>query len=294
MSTRPWREVPRQDGRRFVVTGASGGIGLETAKALAARGAQVVLAVRNLDKGRAAAAQMEGELELALLDVSDLSSVRAFADSVGPVDVLVNNAGALALPFALSPDGVELHLATNHLGHFALANLLLPRLTDRVVIVGSPAHRHGELDLEDLGWTRRTYRPYAAYADSKLANLLFMAELQRRLTAAGSRLRVTGAHPGSTATQITASTGSRIKTWVGEFGHQLVGMKPWRGALPTLYAATMDVPGNTYVGPHRIREMNGWPTGVGRSQRAIDPDLAKALWAESERLSGVTFPLSRP
>ena len=118
-----------------------------------------------------------------------------------------------------------------------------------------------------------------------------MAELQRRLTAAGSTLRVTGAHPGSTATGITGSTGSRLKTFVGKHGLKLVGMSAWQGALPTLYAATMDVPGNTYVGPHRLREMNGWPTGVGRSQRALDPDLAKELWAESERLSGVAFPL---
>jgi len=257
---------------------------------LAEQGAHVVLAVRNLDKGKAAAAQMDGDVELGLLDVSDLSSVRAFAESVAEVDVLINNAGVLALPFGRSPDGVEMHFATNHLGHFALANLLLPRLTDRVVVVGSPSHRHGELPLDDLDWSRRPYKAYGAYADSKLANMLFMAELQRRLTAAGSTLRVTGAHPGTTATSITASTGSRLKTFVGDFGHKLVGMPVWQGALPTLYAATMDVPGNTYVGPHRLQEMIGWPTGVGRSQRAMDPDLAKALWAESERLSGVTFP----
>jgi NAD(P)-dependent dehydrogenase (short-subunit alcohol dehydrogenase family) len=291
MATEHWRDVPRQDGRRFIVTGASGGIGLETARVLVERGASVVLAVRNLERGRAAAAQMSGDVQLGLLDVADLSSVRAFAEGVGSVDVLINNAGALALPFGTSPEGVELHLATNHLGHFALTNLLLTRLTDRVVVVGSPSHRHGHLDLDDLGWTKRRYRPYAAYADSKLANLLFLAELQRRLTAAGSTLRATGAHPGSTATGITGSTGSRLKTVVGSYGHRLAGMKTWQGALPTLYAATMDVPGNTYVGPHSVRELRGWVTGVGRSQRALDPDLAKALWAESERLSGVGFPL---
>jgi NAD(P)-dependent dehydrogenase (short-subunit alcohol dehydrogenase family) len=291
MATERWSGVLPQDGRRFIVTGASGGIGLETARVLAERGAHVVLAVRNLDRGRAAAARMSGDVEVSLLDVADLRSVRAFAERVESVDVLVNNAGALALPFGTSPDGVELHFATNHLGHFALTNLLLPRLTDRVVVVGSPSHRHSDLDLEDLAWARRRYRPYAAYADSKLANLLFMAELQRRLTAHGSTLRVTGAHPGSTATGITGSTGSRVKTRIGDVGHRLVGMKPWQGALPTLYAATMDVPGNSYVGPHSVRELRGWVTGVGRSQRALDPALAKALWAESERLSGVSFPL---
>jgi NAD(P)-dependent dehydrogenase (short-subunit alcohol dehydrogenase family) len=160
--------------------------------------------------------------------------------------------------------------------------------------VGSRSHHSGVLDLDDLDWQRRGYRPYAAYAQSKLANLLFLAELQRRLTAAGSTLRVTGAHPGSTATAITSRTGSRVKTWVGSFGHRLVGMPAWRGALPTLFAATMDVPGNTYVGPDRFSEMRGWPVQVGRSRTAGDPDLAKALWARSEQLGGVSFPFSRP
>ncbi|MBJ7356043.1 oxidoreductase [Nocardioides sp.] len=289
-----WREVPRQDGRTFVVTGASSGIGLETAKALAGAGARVVLGVRDPAKGRAAAEQMTGEVEVAQLDVADLSSVRAFADGLDAVDVLVNNAGVLGLPYGLSPDGVELHFATNHLGHFALANLLLPRLTDRVVVVGSASHRAGRLDLDDLGWQRRRYVPYAAYGASKLANLLFLAELQRRLTAVGSRLRVTGAHPGTTSTAITSGSGSRAKQLVGKYGHRLIGMPSWQGALPTLYAATMDVPGNTYLGPHRLREMVGWPTPVGRSDRALDPDLARALWDESERLSGVTFPFVQP
>jgi NAD(P)-dependent dehydrogenase (short-subunit alcohol dehydrogenase family) len=287
----PWRDVPPQEGRRFVVTGASSGIGLETAKALAVAGAQVVLAVRSPDKGLAVANQMPGDVEVRRLDVADLSSVRAFADEVGPVDVLINNAGVLGLPFGLSPDGVELHFATNHLGHFALTNLLLPRLTDRVVVVGSASHRSGELELDDLGWERRRYGAFAAYGASKLANLLFLAELQRRLTAVGSTLRATGGHPGTTSTHITSGSASWPKRMVGKYGHRLVGMPPWQGALPTLYAATMDVPGNTYVGPHRFREMVGWPTPVGRSDRALDPELAKALWTESERLSGVSFPL---
>jgi NAD(P)-dependent dehydrogenase (short-subunit alcohol dehydrogenase family) len=286
-----WRDVPRQDGRRFVITGASGGLGAETARVLAERGARVVLAVRNLEKGEQVARTIEGDVEVRHLDVADLSSVADFVRELGPVDVLINNAGVMALPFGVSPDGVELHFATNYLGHFALTNGLLPEVSDRVVVVGSVAHRRGELDLTDLAWERRGYHPFAAYAASKLANLLFLAELQRRLTAAGSTLRATGGHPGSTATQITGNTGSPLKTFVGGFGHKLVGMATWQGALPILYAATMDVPGNSYLGPHRLREMSGWPTGVGRSRAAVDPDLGKALWAESERLSGVTFPL---
>jgi NAD(P)-dependent dehydrogenase (short-subunit alcohol dehydrogenase family) len=286
-----WRDVPSQDGRRFVVTGASGGLGAELVRVLAGRGARVVLAVRSLEKGETLARTIDGDVEVRRLDVADLSSVAEFAEDLGPVDVLINNAGVLALPFGLSPDGVELHFATNYLGHFALTSRLLPQLTDRVVVVGSAAHRRGELDLADLRWERRGYQPFAAYAASKLANLLFLAELQRRLTAAGSTLRATGGHPGSTATGITGNTGSRLKTFVGEFGHKLVGMAAWQGALPILYAATMDVPGNSYFGPHRLREMSGWPTGVGRSRAAIDPDLAGALWEESERLCGVTFPL---
>lgn len=297
MPTR-WREVPRQDGRRFVVTGANSGIGLETARALAEAGAHVVMACRSREKAEAAAATIRpdpaGGVEVRELDVSRLSSVRAFADGVlagERVDVLVNNAGVLGVPFGLSDDGVEMHLATNHLGHFALTNLLLPHLTDRVVVVSSVSHHGGVLDLDDLTWERRDYGGYAAYGASKLANLLFLAELQRRLTAAGSTLRATGAHPGSTSTAITGHTGSGLKTAVGSFGHKLVGMAPWKGALPTLYAATMDVPGNTYLGPIGIREMRGWPGPATRAPSAVDPDRGKALWAWSEETSGVTFPL---
>lgn len=292
-----WSAVPRQDGRRFVVTGANSGVGLETARTLAQRGAHVVLACRNADKGAAAVrdiGRVDGSVEVGLLDVSDLSSVRRFAGEVlaaGPLDVLVNNAGILGVPFGRSVDGIELQLATNHVGHFALANLLLPGLTDRVVVVSSQSHRHGDLRLDDLDWQQRGYSPYGAYGASKLANMLFLAELQRRLTAAGSTLRATGAHPGSTATSITSSSGDGWFAWLGSWGHGLVGMKPLQGAMSTLYAATMDVPGNTYLGPHRLREMNGWPVGVGRSRAAIDPELARAAWTASEELSGVTWPL---
>ncbi len=289
-STPGWsaQKVPPQDGRRFVVTGGNSGVGLETARVLLDRGADVVLAVRNRRRGESAAEQLPGKAEVRVLDLSDLASVRRFAAEVGPVDVLVNNAGILGVPFSRSTDGIELQFATNHLGHFALANLMLPGIRDRIVVVASTAHRAGELALDDLDWSRRGYRPFAAYAQSKLANLLFLAELSRRLTATGSAVRATGAHPGSTVTGITAHTGSRVKTFVGDHGHRFVGMPAPMGALPTLYAATMDVPGNTFVGPDGWRELKGRPTGVGRSRAAIDPDLAAALWLKSEELCGLS------
>lgn len=287
---RGW-QVPPQDGRRFVVTGATSGLGLETARALAANGAEVVLAVRNPDKGRAVAEQLTGKVEVCRLDVADLSSVREFADEVGPVDVLVNNAGVMAVPYALTVDGFETQVGTNHLGHFALTNLLLPRLRDRVVVISSDVHARGEVDPDDLSWERRTYKPFTAYAASKLANLLFLLELDRRLGEAGADVRAVGAHPGSTATAITANTGNALMTWVGSWGHKIAGMPVRKGALTTLYAATMDVPGNTFIGPDGFMEMRGWPTEVGRSPRAQDAALARRLWERSEELTGVAFGL---
>ncbi|GAA4364862.1 oxidoreductase [Nocardioides caricicola] len=290
MGNRGWAPA-RQDGRRFVVTGASSGLGLETARALAAAGADVVLAVRNTEKGTAAARSMSGAVEVRRLDIADLSSVREFADGVGTLDVLVNNAGVMAVPYGRTVDGFETQLGTNHLGHFALTNLLLPSITDRVVVVSSDAHARGEVDLDDLHWERRPYKPFAAYRASKLANLLFLLELDRRLRAAGSPVRAVGAHPGSTATAITGNTGNRFKTWVGSWGHKLAGMPVERGALTTLYAATTDLPGNTYIGPDGFLEMRGWPTEVDRSATARDAGLARGLWERSEELTGTTFPL---
>lgn len=290
MGNRGWAPA-RQDGRRFVVTGASSGLGLETARALAAAGAEVVLAVRSTEKGEAAARSMTGRVEVRRLDVADLASVREFAEVIGPIDVLVNNAGVMAVPRGHTVDGFETQLGTNHLGHFALANLLLPGISDRVVVISSDAHKRGVVDLDDLDWQRRPYKPFAAYRASKLANLLFLHELDRRLREAGSAVRAVGAHPGSTATAITGNTGNRFKTWVGSWGHRLAGMPVERGALTTLYAATVDVPGNTYVGPDGFLEMRGWPTEVGRSATARDADLARGLWERSEELTGVRFPL---
>ncbi|PWN03944.1 oxidoreductase [Nocardioides silvaticus] len=297
---RPWTAVPPQPGRRFVVTGANGGIGFQVARILGSRGAEVVLACRNLEKGEAAARQVPGydagRVSVRELDVSDLGSVRAFVDAFldehDGLDVLVNNAGVLGAPYGLTADGVETHFATNHLGHFALANLLLPRIRDRVVVTSSREHRSGSgLDVDDVNWERRPYRVFAAYAQSKLADLLFMSELQRRLTGAGSEVRAVGAHPGASSTNITSGTGNPVITWIGYHGQKLVSMPAWRGALCTVYAATMDVPGDTYIGPHGRLELHGWPAPARRSKAASDPVLARRLWEVSEKLSGVTFPL---
>lgn len=289
-------DVPDQTGRTFVVTGGAAGLGLEMSRSLAAAGAHVVLAVRTPTKGHEAAARIRrtgarGLVDVRRLDVASLDSVRAFAAGLPNVDVLVNNAGVMMSPESRTADGLELQLATNHLGHFALTNLLLPRITDRVVVHASLSHREGEIDVDDLDMERRGYSPYGAYAQSKLANLLFVAELQRRLTAAGSRLRVTAAHPGYSATNIQSGTDNRFFNWLSVVGNVSWGMRPWQGALPLLYAATMDLPGNSYVGPNGRGELTGWPTLVGRTPTASNPELAKALWVRSEELTGVTFPL---
>ena len=283
------RDLPSQAGRCVVITGATGGIGLAQARALTAAGARVVLAVRNRAKGEALAAELGASAHVANLDVSELSSVQRFADACPEIDVLINNAGVMAIPLRRTTDGLEAQLATNHLGHHLLTSLLLDRIRDRVVVVASQAHRHSHPVVDDLNWERRPYSAYAAYADSKLANLLFLAELQRRLTAAGSTLRVTGAHPGYTSTGITANTGSRGFGLLSTAGNRLFGMSAEQGALPILFAATLDVPGNSYVGPHGPGELWGSPVLVGRSALASDPALARAVWAWSDSVTGASW-----
>lgn len=288
-------DVPPQTGRTAVVTGANSGLGLETARTLAAAGAHVVLAVRDVARGEAAAAGLPGSTEVRRLDLADLASVREFAAGwSGPLDVLVNNAGVMWVPAGETVDGFETHLGTNHLGPFALTNLLLPHVTDRVVTVSSSTHRMGGLDLDDLQWRRRPYSPTAAYAATKLANLLFTLELQRRLTAAGSRLRATAAHPGYAATNLQSHTGNRAWNAVMAVANRVVATSAAEGALPTLFAATADVPGGSYAGPSRLAETRGGPTLVGRTAAASDPALAARLWACSAELTGTDFPASLP
>ena len=251
-----------------------------------------MVAVRNPDKGRAVLAGAPGDFVVRRLDVADLSSVRAFADETPTVDVLINNAGVMSLPESRTVDGFETQLATNHLGHFALTNLLLPRLTDRVVVIGSAAHRSGVLDVDDLFFERRPYRPYAAYAASKLANVSFLGELQRRLTAAGSALRSVGAHPGYTSTGIQVGTGQRRLQ-----PHRRPGQPAGRhaGGARARCRRCSRRPWTSRATPTsgRTDRASCWgsPVPVGRSEMASDPDLAARLWAKSESLTGVSWPL---
>ncbi|MFC4035656.1 oxidoreductase [Streptomyces polygonati] len=279
-----------QSGRTVVVTGANSGIGLVTARAFARAGAHVVLAVRDVERGRRAARSVPGDAEVRQLDLADLASVRRFADGWDrSIDVLVNNAGVANVPLRRTRDGFELQMGTNHLGHFALTNALLPHVTDRVVTVASNAHRAAVLDLDDLDFTGRPYRSGAAYAESKLANLLFTLELQRRLTASGSPVRALAAHPGAAATDLNRHLGP-VMTAVASTVGRFVQQSDTAGAEPTLWAATAQLPGGGYAGPAGFREQRGHPTLVGRSPAASDPDLARALWAVSEELTGSGFP----
>jgi NAD(P)-dependent dehydrogenase (short-subunit alcohol dehydrogenase family) len=285
-------DIPPMAGRTVVITGANSGIGRATARVLAAKGARVVLAVRNLDKGRGAAAEMDGRLEVRRLDLADLASVRAFAgDFTEPIDLLINNAGLMIPPFSRTADGFELQFGTNHLGHFALTNLLLPQITDRVVTVSSNGHKVGSIDFDDLNWERKPYQAMPAYAQSKLANLLFTSELQRRLTRVGSPVIATAAHPGMAATNLLKSDGRRrLRHLAGKMLAGLVAQSIDDGALPTLYAAVADIPGDSYAGPSGFMEGRGAPTLVGRSAKAQDTEVAHRLWEVSEKLTGVTFP----
>jgi len=282
-------------GRTAVVTGANSGLGLVTSRELARAGARVVMAVRDVGKGEKAARSISGEIEVQRLDLADLASVRAFADSwQGPLDVLINNAGVMAIPQSTTRDGFEMQFGTNHLGHFALTNQLLPHITDRVVTVSSGEHRRGVIRFDDLNWEAGGYTPWAAYRQSKLANLLFVLELQRRLTAAGSAVRSLSAHPGYAATNLQSHSGSALTNTFMKIGNAVIAQSDENGALPTLYAADQDLPGASYLGPDGPFEMRGHPTLVGRIAAASDPEAAKRLWTLSEGLTGVRFGLSQP
>jgi NAD(P)-dependent dehydrogenase (short-subunit alcohol dehydrogenase family) len=290
-------------GQVAVVTGANSGLGLATARELARAGARLVLAVRNTTKGDQAAATIRtqapgAELEVRALDLADLESVWEFATAVGAahnrIDLLINNAGIMAAPRRLTAQGFESQFGTNHLGHFALTGRLLGSLlkapAPRVVTVSSHLHRRGTMYFDDLQGERK-YSSWGAYSHSKLANLMFCFELQRRATEAGSALLSLAAHPGYAATNLQfAATDRFYEKAVGWIGNRLFAQSADMGALPTLYAATVpDLPGGTFVGPGGRGGQRGYPTVVTAAGKAYDEQAWRRLWEISEQLTGVSY-----
>jgi NAD(P)-dependent dehydrogenase (short-subunit alcohol dehydrogenase family) len=312
-----WTEadVPVQRGRTAVVTGANTGLGFETARVLATRGAQVVLACRNLGQAKEAAARILSsqphpaplaDVQAVRLDLASLASVREAAEEIGsaygPVDLLINNAGVMMTPYRRTDDGFELQLGVNHLGHFALTGLLLgqmlgragstlvPQAHPRVVTVSSNGHKSGRIDFEDLQSQRR-YRRMAAYYQSKLANLMFTFELQRRLAGAQAQTQALAAHPGKARTELTRYLPGwlRLEDLVIE---QPLGQSAAMGALATLRAAADPAArGGEYYGPGGRGELRGYPRMVASTERARDVEAQQRLWQESERLTGVSYPV---
>ena len=305
-------DIPDQRGRTVLVTGANSGLGLHTALALVAKGARVLMACRSPERGEAAvvevneAAKDDGAAELVTLDLADLASVRAAAADVrertgDSLEVLVNNAGVMATPHRTTVDGFELQLGTNHIGHAALTWLLMPALRHpagggapaRVVTVSSIVHQRGGLDVTDLNFERRGYNSWTSYSQSKIANLLFAFELDRRARAAGLDLVSVAAHPGLADTELASnmmlSRGSSLLAQVADFFNGLITQSAERGALPQLYAATApDVTGGQFYGPDGFQQVRGHPTTVRASRQASDPGTAARVWELTAELSGVT------
>ncbi len=294
-------DIPDQAGRKVIITGANSGLGLSASTALARHGAHVVMACRDLAKGERArqqvlAAAPDARVDLAALDLADLSSVAAFAaaeDAAGPLDVLINNAGLMAPPRGETKDGFELQFGTNHLGHFALTAQLIDRMTDvpdpRVVTVSSGAHRAGRMSFDDP-MAKHHYFRWSQYGRSKLANLLFAFELDRRLQAAGSPIKSLAAHPGYAATNLQTSAPPALDRAVMTVMNALVAQSADQGALPELYAATAPgVYSGEYFGPDGPGEFRGYPRVVGASGAARNAEDAARLWTLSEELTGVSF-----
>ncbi len=300
--------IPDQSGRVALVTGANSGLGLIATRELARAGASVVLACRNMDKGATALREItdqvpEAEAELAALDLASLESIRSFAQEFPKahdgLDLLINNAGVMAPPRRTTKEGFELQFGTNHLGHFALTGLLLGALEGRrdarVVTVSSTAHRMGRINFDDLHGERR-YRRWRAYGQSKLANLIFALELDRRLRAAGSTISSLAAHPGYAATNLQSASAPMLDRAVMVVTNLLIAQDAEVGALSLLYAATQPgLEGGTYVGPDGRGEQRGHPQPEAVPARAaLDQTVAAQLWAVSEEATGVHFDLPAP
>lgn len=282
--------MPNQAGRRFVITGGNGGLGSVTARVLADRGASVVLACRDVLKAETVAKEIGGDVSVARLDLADLSAVREFAEQQGEFDVLINNAGLMNIPFRRTVDGFEMQFGVNHLGHFALTALVIDRITDRVVTLSSIAHGHTpKLWIDDLNYRRRRYQRNLAYAQSKLANLMFARELERRLAAAGNPVRSYGVHPGVSGTDLFARTETLFDK-IGKHGARIVGHPPECAAESTLFAATAAADPATFWGPTGLLIQSRGPVRAARSTRlSRDRALARRLWDESESLTGTAF-----
>ncbi|GIM90009.1 SDR family NAD(P)-dependent oxidoreductase [Paractinoplanes toevensis] len=276
-------DLPDLTGRTVLITGAGRGLGLITAGELARVGARVVLGVRDTTKARRAFAGLPGAFEVRALDVADLGSVRAFADSwSGDLDIVINNAGVMDIPAARTRDGLDLQTATNYTGPFLLTNLLLDRITDRVVHVTSQLHRQGKIDLTDLDWRSRGYNGMSAYEASKLAVVLFSLELQRRLTAAGRPVRSVLASPGIARTALAAHSRSNV---INRFTFLTNAAEI--GALSVLYAATQDVPGNSYIGADGLGGLRGHPALRRPGKAGLDQAMAARLWDATADLVAV-------
>jgi len=299
-------DIPDQKGRVVIVTGGNSGIGYEAGLVLAGKGAHVILAVRDVNKGEKAAQairerHMQAQVTVMPLDLSDLKSVRAFAQAFlakyERLDILINNAGVMALPARKTADGFEMQFGTNHLGHFALTGLLLPALKAtkdaRVVTVSSGVHTSGDIHFDDLQWEKK-YDRWGAYAQSKVANLLFAYELQRRLTGAGVDTISLGCHPGYAATNLQSAgpqmDGSMFSLWMMKLANALIAQSQEMGALPTLFAAVaLQVNGCDYIGPTSLGGMRGYPDKVRSNDLSYDEKMAKRLWSVSEELTGVVY-----
>ena len=309
LGARKWtaEDIPAQHGRTAIVTGGNSGLGRIVARELARHGAKVVIASRDSAKGTAAAKAIttafpSSNVGAAQLDLADLGSIRAFASGIraanGQIDLLVNNAGVMAAPYRRTADGFELQFGTNHLGHFALTGLLLPLMRDRpnarVVTVSSNNHKGGQMRFDDLQGDHH-YSRWGAYAQSKLSNLLFAFELDRRLKAAGCRLISVAAHPGYSATNLQLSGPPAHERFLMSLSNRLVAQPAEMGALPLLYAATAPgLRGGSYVGPDGGGEMRGHPVLVHATARANDEEDARRLWEISERLTGVAYDFKAP
>ncbi|UUO16734.1 SDR family NAD(P)-dependent oxidoreductase [Dolichospermum heterosporum] len=304
MKNEKWNteNILSQKGRIVIVTGSSSGIGYETARVLANKQASVIIAVRNLEKGNKALAEIiqqnkDADVRVMELDLANLASVNNFAENFqknySRLDLLINNAGVMIPPYSKTTDGFELQFGTNHLGHFALTGQLLKLListkASRIVNVSSGAHNFGKLDFDDLNWEKRNYAQWTAYGDSKLANLYFTYELDRKLKEQGINTLVTASHPGWTATELQRTAGDVMKYLNGIFAQDIT-----MGALPTLRAAIEEgLKGAEYFGPNGFMEISGYPVKVESNQLSKDRAIAQKLWVVSEQLTGVKFELNK-